>query len=264
MARLLGMRCLLDLEDGYAECKYIMRNALNALLSKLYARLCSGAMLAAHVLKRETPLRRSYVCYGIAEVVKVDRDWSSTPLQILMGGSLLKETGAELFLETIYLMMHQHPLTLAKLRFVATGFGDCAEVLRKAASGDLRHCLSFRGRLTAGEYRDIMRESHVGLCLKLPQSSMGMTTFPSKVVELASYGLLVVSTRISDVPQIFDDCTAILLDAATPEALCKALIGASQKPEKAKATALAGQARVASLCSEEKVGAELWRFWRES
>jgi glycosyltransferase involved in cell wall biosynthesis len=122
--------------------------------------------------------------------------------------------------------------------------------------------LDFRGNVSTGEYRQILQDSHLGLCLKLPSSSMGATTFPSKVVELASNGLLVVSTKVSDVPLILDNSCAFLLGEATAQALANALTEIASHPEKSGATALKGQQKIAALLSEETVGAGLLQFWR--
>jgi len=263
ISRLLGRRCILDIEDGYRRDDHSIRSIPNSVLVKIFNRCCNGgAMLASSSLKEQTSATRTYVCYGVAEVLRPKRDWSVTPLQILLGGSLLKETGAALFLEALELLQTKYPAVLKRLRFVVTGFGELAGQLQKAAVGEKQGFLSFQGNVTSGEYRKILRESHIGLCLKLPFSSMGATTFPSKVVELASNGLLVVSTRVSDVPLIFDDTTAFLLDKTTPQGLVDALRNIADNPERASRIASNGQHKIASLLSEEKVGAELLRFWQ--
>jgi len=263
VSRLFGRSCVLDIEDGYRSDDKSIRNIPNSVLVKVFNVCCNGgAMLASSSLKGQTSATHTYVCYGVAETFRQKKDWSHAPLLVLLGGSLLKDTGAALFLEALKLLQVKSPSVLKKLQFVATGFGDLADQLQSAAVGDMKEFLSFQGNVTANEYQTIMRESHIGLCLKLPDSSMGATTFPSKVVELASNGLLVVSTKVSDVPLVFDDKTAFLLGEATPQALADTLLNIANHPEIACETALNGQHKIASLLSEEKVGSELLRFWQ--
>ena len=262
VSRILGRRCILDIEDGFRTDDRSLRASANLFLLKTYNLFCNGgAMLASRALGEQSPLRASYVCYGVSEVHQTPRQWSG-PLQVLLGGSLLVDTGAELFVEALRLLRDIRPQALHRLKFVVTGFGDRAELIERLAGEEMGEFLQFHGKVTGAQYREILRGSHLGLCLKLPSSSMGATTFPSKVVELASHGLLVVSTRVSDVPLLFDESTALLLDEATPAALVSALLCVVDDPERFHGVALAGQGRVAATLSAERVGAEVMRFWQ--
>jgi glycosyltransferase involved in cell wall biosynthesis len=262
LARVLRLRCILDLEDGLRSDDGSFRHRVDGLLLKLHVGLCGGgAMLACRQLAHQAAAARTFVCYGVVEAGHAERDWSASRLQVLLGGSLLRNTGADLFLDALSVLSRDSPQTLTRLRFVVTGFGDRAARLESAALSDFAECLRFRGRVTGREYAAILEASHVGLCLKLPSSPMGVTTFPSKVVELAAQGLLVVSTRVSDVPVLFDGSSAVLLEHATADALAKVLTSIAQDPRGARELARAGQTRVTSLLSEERVGADLLRFW---
>jgi glycosyltransferase involved in cell wall biosynthesis len=118
----------------------------------------------------------------------------------------------------------------------------------------------FLGKVEESDYIEILRQSHVGLCLKIPCSGMGSTTFPSKVVELASYGLLVISTRVSDVPDLFPPGSAVLLSDPSAEALVAALVAADADPKTASEIAERGNAVVRERLSAKKVGTELLAF----
>jgi hypothetical protein len=261
--RLLGRSCVLDIEDGYRSDDTSLRALPSKTVLKIFNACCNGGtMLACSALRAQTPAARSYVCYGVAVGSPGAKDWSAAPLKVLLGGSLLVDTGALLFLEALALIQAEHPGALRRLSFVVTGFGALAGALQDASRGAMKEFLSFRGNVTAEEYREIMQECQVGLCLKLPASSMGATTFPSKVVELAANGLLVVATRVSDVPLLFDETTALLLDAATARALAESLLQVAEHPELAQEIALKGQHDIVRRLSEAKVGAELLRFWQ--
>lgn len=257
-----GKRCILDLEDGLRGDDTNVRSLPSAWLLKIHNICCrAGVMLAAMALKGQTSGQQTFVCYGVDDGKKVARDWSGWPLQIHLGGSLLEDTGAELFLETLKLLTVRNPQLFTKLRFIVTGFGPYADAIRLAAEGEMSSFLCFHGNATLSEYERVIQHSHIGLCLKLPESSMGATTFPSKVIELVSNGLLLVSTRVSDVPLIFDDGSAFLLDAATPEALAEIFERIALNPDKARDIAMNGRMMLLSKFSEAKVGKELLQFW---
>jgi hypothetical protein len=76
----------------------------------------------------------------------------------------------------------------------------------------------------------MLAEADVGLSLKMPGSNLVATTFPSKVVELASHGLLVLTTDVSDVGVLFNDDTAVVLRDATPGELASKIAGIARCP----------------------------------
>jgi glycosyltransferase involved in cell wall biosynthesis len=263
LAKVLGLRCILDVEDGYI-ANLGTRAGVSGLTLRIYSALCSaGTMLASVGLGDPKSKLPSYVCYGIAEPVQVERTWAE-PIHVHLGGSLFKDTGVGLFLDALSLLREHHPETWAKLRFDVTGFGDYAPVVERAALGELGPHLKFWGSVTGARYQELIRGAHAGLCLKLPSSELGRTTFPSKVVEIASYGLLLISTPVSDVPLLFDSSSAVLLHDETPAALAAVLRQIASDPESAQRKAAAGQTRIASLLSPARVGAELLRFWEGS
>jgi glycosyltransferase involved in cell wall biosynthesis len=89
---------------------------------------------------------------------------------------------------------------------------------------------------------------------------MGATTFPSKVVEMAAYGLLVVSTRVSDVPLLFDDSSAELLSEASPAALASVFARVIEDPGGARHRADRGLAMIRERFSSAAVGRQMAQF----
>jgi len=147
------------------------------------------------------------------------------------------------------------------LTFVVTGYGDMAGRIERMSREEMKGLLVFHGKVGYPEYRNILLRSHIGLCLKLPDNSMGATTFPSKVVEMAAYGLLVVSTPVSDVPRVFCEDSAVLLGETTPDALAGIFRRIAADPAEFGERAIRGQNRIRSMYSPEKVGPELLSFW---
>ena len=261
--RLTGHRCLMDLEDGCRSDETSLKGRINHFMLRIHNAFCDGGvMLASSALMEQTPLRPAMVCYGVAPVVQSNKDWRTAPLQVLFGGALFKDTGVELFLESLNLLITRRPDIVSKIRLVVTGFGDMSENIREAAHTHFKGFVEFRGTVSSKEYIELLHESHVGLCLKMPDMSMGATTFPSKVVEMTAFGLLVVSTKVSDVPSLFTEETGVLLNKACPEYLAQALLDIADFPEKHRNIALQGQRELTSVLSSQRVGAELLAFWK--
>jgi len=62
------------------------------------------------------------------------------------------------------------------------------------------------------------------LCLKVPGTGIGDTTFPSKVVEIVANGLLLITMPVSDVPNIFKEDSAIILEDSYEDSLSDAIL----------------------------------------
>lgn len=257
----LGRNSIFDIEDGFIENDHSVKGKVNKLLVKLFNKLCcGGAMLASSALKHQTSLAHNYVCYGVAPFVPTAKEWTDDRLQILFGGSLLKDTGAALLLETLELIHSNYPELASKFKFIITGFGDYSAALDKMAV-KYPNLIEFHGNVDADEYKALLRKAHIGLCLKLPDLSMGATTFPSKVIELTAYGLLLISTNVSDVPKVFSKKTALLLDNVSPQGLVEALTRINENRAFFYDLSLSCKNMIDKQYSSERVGTELLRFW---
>ena len=115
------------------------------------------------------------------------------------------------------------------------------------------------GRLTDSQYDLLLKRSHVGLALKPNSGSLADTTFPSKVVEMAGAGLLVVTTRISDVDKVLRD-GAVYLEDDDSGTLMSALCWAAERPDLAESVARAGTSEVARQCDGHAAGRLLSEF----
>jgi glycosyltransferase involved in cell wall biosynthesis len=259
-AALRGARRVLDLEDGARSDQPGARARIRSWLERGYLQVCRGGVIAANTAlpRGACPLSRM-VGYGVAPSVVTVRSWEP-PLTFLLSGSLLEDTGTGLFLEALDVLERTRPDLVPRSRFVVTGFGDQAARLEEAQGAHPEGWLRFLGRVPGPEYERLLETCHCGLCLRLPERSMGATTFPSKVVEMAAYGLLVVSTRVSDVPLLFDDSSAELLPEASPAALASAFARIIEDPERARDNADRGLAIVRGRLSAEIVGRQLRAF----
>lgn len=263
LARLLGLSRFLDLEDGdVQETGTPLRRWLARVLTARFDQLCNaGGMLAASALSRQYVGQKTVCCYGVAKPVAHDRDWNAKPLVVLLGGTLQRTTGAELFAKAIgYLRTSSRP-EIKHIEFVVTGKGAMAASLEAIAAQDGLPKVHFLGRVSRDDYMRAVQGAHVGMALKLPDSELADTTFPSKVIELASAGLLVLSTRVSDVPALFRDDGAVYLDSEDPRELADRFLWLVENRDFVAETAARGQSYIAEICAPRKVGQSLKAFF---
>lgn len=261
VARLMRARSCLDLEDGYiVEGRGRIRHLKNALTRRLFGWLCPhGSIVANTALAGQLDRPPAMVCHGIASATQAPRqDWNSGRLQLLFSGTLLEEVGCKLMLAALEILRRLHPEVVHGMHIVVTGKGPFAGAFRSVA----RHApewLSFGESLSHDDYMNVLNSSHVGLSLRLSSCEMGATTFPSKVVEYAEHGLLVLTTRASDVPMLFGK-DALYLEEETAQALAALLASLPGQRESLRNTAIRGRERVLRACAPEVVGRDLRRL----
>ena len=258
LARFLKVRSFLDLEDGYTlDGNGLIRDVKNKITRCLFRWLCPhGVMVANSGLARQLDRTPGLVCYGVAlNEILPNQDWRSARLQVLFSGTLLEEVGCKLLMGAVEILRGQQPGLVRELHFVVTGKGPYASAFR-ALAAQAPDWVTFGESLSRGAYLEAISSCHIGLSLRLAAHEMSATTFPSKVVEYAQYGLLVVSTRSSDVPLLFGD-DALYLEDETASALAVMLAGLPHRRDELCNIANRGRARVLLRCSPETVGAEI-------
>jgi len=180
----------------------------------------------------------------------------------MFSGHLSAATGARNLIGALEMLKSQEWDPLSCFHFVIVGSGSLAREIEEAIAGPLSRDAEYRGAVSDREYRELLLASHIGLCLKMPDHSIGQTTFPSKVIEFATFGLLVVSHRVSDVPLLFSDQTAYLLDEPTAESLGQALMQIAKQREDAKSRAERGRVAITERLNPHSVASELGFLWR--
>jgi hypothetical protein len=262
LSRWLGFRAFLDLEDGAIDGSGPrISQWLTSFKSARFDRICnSGAMLAASALARQYNGKNTVCCYGVADIAGGQRCIPEAgELTVHLGGTLQPSTGAQLLIDAIRCMREMPDAP--KICFVVTGCGESADLLAKLAEEGGLPAVKFLGKVSRNTYRRVIGEAHVGLALKLQSGDLADTTFPSKVIEISSIGMLLVTTRISDVPQLFGKEGAIYVDDETPAGLAKLFRSLDSERVALSQIASRGQMRVQEYCSSNEVGISLRNFF---
>lgn len=257
-----GYKCVLDLEDGEVAdaSSRSVKDRLSHVLPWLYDRLCGGgALLACSALASMTNVRPVHCYYGTAVGEASNTRWSSPRLTFLMAGSLMPETGADTLIEAIQRLRRESPAWAQQICFAITGKGSSLEAFKALANDFGAPQVVVHGRTTDVQYREILDHCEVGLALKPIGGPLADTTFPSKVIEFAGAGLLVLTTDISDVRQLLG-ADAIYLTSNEPQELILLLKRVADDRAAASACAEAGSRAVLDRCSPQQAGHDVANF----
>lgn len=261
-ASVTGYKRFLDLEDG--EVAGQKSGRAKALLGRsitwLYDRLCpDGALLACSALEDMTRIRPVHCYYGSTSTKAFDVKPNTSPLSILMAGTLDTDTGADLLIETIRLLRQEPGEWAHKLQFEVTGKGEALGALQALANEHALPNVTVHGRTTDAQYAEVLNRCRVGLALKPVGGPLADTTFPSKVIEFAEAGLLVLSTDISDVRKVLGS-GALYLTRNDPKELAELLRNIVEQPEDMQARTLQGQQAVIARCAPQLAGEAVFGF----
>lgn len=261
ISKILAFRNILDLEDGEIIASTRKLKAIFQLATKkLYDLFCNdGALLACGSLIRYTAIRPAINYYGVANLSSSSR-FRSGSIKILYGGSLYPETGANLLIQAIKLMRSSDKQWTRQITFEVTGKGGSAHAFFDLSLEKAYPIVNYRGRTTDEEYRGILDNCDVGLALKLNDGPLANTTFPSKVVEFAASGMLVLTTDISDVRNVLGDNGALFLVKDDPHSLVGLLERICLDRGAAKELAENGRQKVASDFQHESSGKRISKF----
>ena len=223
---LLKFDLYLDLEDGELElgAPYLSQK-IKKIWLRCFDKICHrGVILANTHLVDSTIIKSQIVYYGIIDASKAAvKDLSV--LNVLFSGSLERDTGSALFCDMLKYFERNHSSLHEKIRFFVTGKGEGLKQIESCARQARNNGVSVEvlGAVPQDRYIEILRRSSVGLSLKLSSGVYSQSTFPSKVIEYAEYGLVVCSTEISDVRKLFGCGAARFLEVETPASICAEL-----------------------------------------
>jgi glycosyltransferase involved in cell wall biosynthesis len=263
VARLAGFRCLLDLEDGEVATQtaryHPLCSRLRASLNTAFDFLCrDGALLACSALKEATRIRPTICYYGTTSTSLESSRWQRAEITVLMSGTLDEDTGAHLLIEAIQLLRQDGGLA-KPLCFEITGKGASLSDFEKLANESDSVVVKVHGRVSNLEYQQILDRSDIGLALKPVGGALANTTFPSKVIEFADAGLLVLTTDISDVRKVLGE-GAVYLDRNDPAQLVNLLRIIAADPTHAQQLARQARQTVLEQCAPAQAGTSMATF----
>lgn len=257
---LMGYKNILDLEDGEVRTSQrLLSRSFARMITYTFDVLCDRALLACSALKEATSIRPTLCYYGAIFKFRQKLKFDSKAITVLMSGTLSDETGANLLIDAIRMMVSSEMPWLKNIRFEITGKGESLDDFVRLARATSYPEIVVHGRLTDLDYAEVLNRADVGLSLKLNDGPYANTTFPSKVIEYAAAGLLVVTTDISDVRAIFES-GALYLNQDSPLELIRHFEFILTSPNEAFMVSEIGQKSVQDICSPKLAGNKLQHF----
>lgn len=243
ISRLFGYQCFVDIEDGEVIVgKVTVKKRIEKMVPWFYDRLCtSGAILACSALSAMTSLKKTICYYGsIADFSPGKQLFTNNTVHVLMSGTIDESTGVDMLLSTLKYINSCSDAWANKFVFHVSGQGSGIDKVANLKSELARVNVKIHGRLSFDEYSTLVELCDVGLALKPVSGGLADTTFPSKVVEFASAGLLVISTNISDVKDVLGPNGALYIESNNYLELCEHLRFVFENPSQSLNIACAG------------------------
>jgi glycosyltransferase involved in cell wall biosynthesis len=258
VAAALRYRNILDLEDG--EVAKAGAGRVARAVACVFDWLCrGGALLACTALSRMTRTRPVLCYYGIATAGAPAPRWNGPHVTLLMSGTIAPDTGADMLARAIRVLRADAPEWAHDITLEVTGKGPSLDAFRALAGEPGAPRVVVHGRTTDAEYAEILARCDAGLALKPIGGELADTTFPSKVIEFAGAGLLVVTTDISDVREVLG-AGAFYLTRNDEQELLSLLRRVAEDRLVARDTAVAGTRAVRDRCSPLLAGQAVSAF----
>lgn len=211
---------VLDYEDG----KHLIDHGWHRVLSWLAEAggrpLIRAATLAHPALGKRLPASiPTEIVPGFVPAQIPERAQALGPeVRFLYSGTLDGPRGVDLLLAALKLLPSQG------WHLDVTGAGPLASaVARLAQDPQWKDKVTFHQFLMGSAYEELFANCQVGLNCQRTSDPISGVTFPSKVFTYLSAGLLVISSKASEVEQICGNA-CFYFDSETPEALAAAMI----------------------------------------
>ena len=260
-----------DIEDLPFENDHSINGLINSVGYWFANKLSQKKILVSKRLADILCLKDYHVVNGVCNRIHdvSNQRWTSlssspeSPLCVHYGGTLIKDTGIDLFCEAIELLIDSDTFTLKRpIHFYITGTGHIHKIekIARRLSANSFIKIFIYSYLPYENYVNLLCTCHISLALKKPNTQIANTTFPSKVIEITSYGLALVSTKVSDVPLIFNHTNSFLLPSFAAQTLANTLVLCARSPRKVQDVAQAGHNFTAEHFSLSTVGLSISKF----
>ena len=216
---------LLDYEDGKHHIDKGWNRLMSGLAEILGKPLVQGALVAHPALRERLPERLpSELVPGFVLPAKMASRRVESPVRFLYTGSLDKPRGVEMLFAAL------HELPEEGWRLDMTGGGPLrVQAQQFAADPKWKGKVAFHGLLPLEALQELVAKAHVGLNCQLSSDPISSVTFPSKVFSYLSAGLMVLSSRASEVPAICGGA-CLYFDEETPASLAQKMKSIIQDP----------------------------------
>lgn len=255
VAKLLNFQIILELEDGEIHIKNM--KLLKRILNNFYIYIIDKiifekVLITCSGLLNCTAIKKSLIYYGFVVPRKVARKFITNEINILMNASIGVDMGENILLQAIEILNGKRLKRKIIINVTGKFITPCN------ISNNLLEVKIF-GKLPKDEYINLLQKCDVGLSLRPINGILADNTFPSKIIEFLSYGLLVIATNVSDVRRLLIG-GAYILESNSPKILADILAGISCDVSDAMAKlAYANQCIVPSL-SEGRQSQMLLQF----
>lgn len=272
LLRLLGIKVVQDIEDAPADNEKGARGFLNRASFAVTLRLTAPRkMVVARHVAEGLGLKDFVVIHGVASAagragaVEDQSLWEQLkgggPLRVHFGGTLIPETGVDLFCEAVQQLARLEDKLAREVSFKVTGIGRVDKITglqRQLKSRKIS--VELLPELGSAEYASLMKTCHASLSLKRPGASMSNTTFPSKVIEITATGLALVATKVGDVADIFDENSSYLLSSYDADSLVGVIFDMAAHPDRVQAVATRGLMVCSKEFAPETIGLRMTRL----
>jgi glycosyltransferase involved in cell wall biosynthesis len=210
---------ILDYEDGKHLIDRSVWKFLSGLAETMGRPLLRGAMLAHPALGKRLPsaMPAELIPGFVPEKIPNRQPASGSDVRFLYSGTLDSPRGVDLLLDAVKLLPTQG------WQLDVTGHGPLAEKVAALSADDrFKDRVHYHQSLPPEAYEQLKAACHTGLNCQRTSDPISGVTFPSKVFTYISAGLLVVSSRASEVDTICGKA-CLYYDEETPQALAAAM-----------------------------------------
>lgn len=262
MSYALGLRRFLDIEDGeISENIQGIKKVVQNIVIASYDKFCvHGAILACSALDKMTTIQPTFCYYGYVQHMEVIPRFSKEKIHFLLSGTINDETGGQILYDALLDIKNNDYYWKDKAVFEISGQGDGIDKVRLLSQEDKLPQLIVHGRLSNGDYQKLLLRTDVGLALKPVKGELADTTFPSKVIEYANYGILTISTDISDVRKVLGEKGAYYLSTNDHKLLVKHIESIVTERDKALEYAERGMVSIQKIANPKYIYLEMMRF----
>ena len=189
-----GIRLYHDIED--LPCDNDLLYMVLLIVLDFFCQHLPEKNISSRRLADKLSLKNYFVMHGVSNV---SRDfpyekWKSlhttefAPLRVHYGGTLISDTGIDLFCKTVKYLSSIHTIDKRPMHFYVTGTGQLSKIAD--LQDNIKHnqwikIFQFEN-LPYNDYLDLLNSCHVSLSLKKPYTQISETTFPSKAIEITS------------------------------------------------------------------------------